>query len=157
MRTPLLFLLAFALPAAAQEPAYLDDRSDGPALIRSYYNAVNRQEYARAFAYFGDAPPAADYTTFASGYADTRKVELRLGPDSVDADMGGVDHFVGVVIGATRSDGATAVFTGCYTLRQTAWWKSDPPVFVPLRIKTASLTASEDSFEAARIPDKCIQ
>ena len=41
-------LTVFCLSATAQDKtAYVDDRSDGPALIRSLYNAINRKEYAR--------------------------------------------------------------------------------------------------------------
>ncbi len=149
-------LLILALPAAAQEqPAYLDDRSDGPALIRSYYNAIDRQEYARAYAYFGDAPPVPRYEEFAKGYADTTRTELRLGPDQPDADMGGVTHSVGVVLRATHADGTSAVFTGCYQVRQPAWWKTDPPVFSPLYIGRAHLSPNAANFESAVVPN-CI-
>ena len=148
-----LALLA-ALPAAAQdEPPYLDDRSDGPALIRSYYNAIDRKEYARAYAYFGEAPPVARYEDFAQGYADTVGTELRLGPDQPDADMGGVTHHVGVVLRASHADGSQAVFSGCYQVRQPAWWKTDPPVFAPLFIGRAKLAPSGESFERALVPD----
>lgn len=155
MRRALLLLLPLlAAPVAAEEaPAYLDDRSDGPALIRSYYNAIDRREYARAYAYFGDAPPVATYDAFARGYADTLRTELRLGPDQTDADMGGVTHTVGVVLRATRAGGGDQVYSGCYTLRQPAWWKTDPPVFAPLHIGRARLVATPEAFGRAALPD----
>lgn len=147
-----LILLAATSATAQQGPDYLDDRSDGPTLVRSYYNAVDRQEYARAYAYFGDAPPVPTYDAFARGYADTVRTELRLGPDQPDADMGGVTHGVGVVLRAIRADGSRQVFTGCYLVRQPAWWKTDPPVFSPLHIGRATLAPSSESFERAMIP-----
>ena len=147
-------LLLIAVPAPARTgPDYLDDRSDGPALVRSYYNAIDRREYARAYAYFGDAPPVPSYDAFAKGYADTARTELRTGPDQADADMGGVTHGVGVVLRAVRTDGTEQVFTGCYRVRQPAWWKTDPPVFAPLHIGQAKLVPSRDGFERAVIPD----
>ncbi len=73
------------LAARLAEPAYLDDRSDPAALIRSYYNAVARHEYARAWSYFGEAKPVADYPSFTAGYADTESVELSLGPVTTEA------------------------------------------------------------------------
>jgi hypothetical protein len=148
-----LLLLSVTSAAAQQGPDYLDDRSDGPSLVRSYYNAIDRQEYARAYAYFGDAPPVATYDAFAKGYADTARTELRLGPDQVDADMGGVTHSVGVVLRATTTDGSEQVFTGCYDVRQSAWWKGDPPAFSPLRIGHAKLSPSTERFESAAIPN----
>ena len=147
-----LLLLAAASAAAQSGPDYLDDRSDGPALVRSYYNAIDRREYARAYAYFGDAPPVPTYGAFAGGYADTLRTELRLGPDQPDADMGGVTHFVGVVLRATRADGSEQVFSGCYQVRQPAWWKTDPPVFAPLHIGEAKLAPAKESFDRAVIP-----
>ncbi|HVY51583.1 MAG TPA: hypothetical protein VHA07_08475, partial [Devosia sp.] len=41
-------------PALAAPPAYLDDRSTPEAVIASFYNAINRQEYARAWSYYED-------------------------------------------------------------------------------------------------------
>ncbi|MGH6859926.1 MAG: hypothetical protein ACRECY_06700, partial [Phyllobacterium sp.] len=39
-------------------PEYLDDRSTPETVIKSYYNAINRQEYARAYSYYApDSPP----------------------------------------------------------------------------------------------------
>ncbi len=68
-------LAAAALPAFAAPPAYLDDRSTAAALVRSFYNAVNRREYARAYSYFGDHA-AQPYAGFAAGYADTVSVSV---------------------------------------------------------------------------------
>ena len=41
-----VLLLFEVLPVLAAEPAYLDDRSTAASLVRSFYNAVNRHEYA---------------------------------------------------------------------------------------------------------------
>ena len=54
----------------AAQPAYVDDRSTAASLVRSYYNAINRQEYARAYTYFGDNNAPQSYASFAAGYAD---------------------------------------------------------------------------------------
>lgn len=152
-----ILLTLIALPAVAADAPYLDDRSDGPALIRSYYNAINAQEYARAYAYFGARPPVPTYDAFAQGYADTTRVTLRTGPDEQDADMGGVTHHVGVVLQASQVNAPAKVFSGCYTLRQSAWWKTDPPVFSPLTISGATLAPSATSFAEAQIPTNCLQ
>jgi hypothetical protein len=77
MRTSLaLIALLLASPALAQdEPAYLDDRSTPEAVISSYYNAINRAEYARAYSYFG-ADFAPGYDSWEFGYSDTSHVEV---------------------------------------------------------------------------------
>ena len=40
-----------AATPSAEQPAYLDNRSDPVAVLQSLYNAVNRREYARAYGY----------------------------------------------------------------------------------------------------------
>ena len=72
-------LAAVTFPAFAAEPAYLDDRSTAAALIRSFYNAVNRHEYARAYTYFGPNGGPKPYEIFAQGYADTQFVTVATG------------------------------------------------------------------------------
>ena len=42
---------AAAAQGHAPEPDYLDDRSTAEAVIGSYYDAINRKEYARAYSY----------------------------------------------------------------------------------------------------------
>ena len=79
-----LCVLALAsLPApapaqAADASPYLDDRSTPESLVRSLYNAINRQEYARAYTYF-DPPPAADFDAYVAGFENTERVDLALG------------------------------------------------------------------------------
>ena len=151
MLTGLALLLVSA--AAAQEPPpYLDDRSDPAALIRSFYNAVNRHEYARAWSYFGDARPAAGYPGFVAGYADTAAVELVTGPVATEGAAGSVFATVPVAIAATGA-GGTRVFAGCYTTRQIQPAIQEPP-FRPLFIASASLRAAQGPLAAA-LPASC--
>src|SRR5581483_8982233 len=35
---------------------YIDDRSTATQLVRSYFNAINRREYARAYSYWESGP-----------------------------------------------------------------------------------------------------
>jgi hypothetical protein len=151
MLRPALLLLA-ATPALAAEPAYLDDRSDPAAIVRSLYNAIDRQEYARAWSYF-DTPPAADYAGFAAGYADTASVALTLGPVSTEGAAGSVYGSVPVVIAATSPDGTTKIFAGCYTTRQVQPAIQEPP-FRPLEIVEGHLAAADGPPEAA-LPADC--
>src|SRR5258706_4848942 len=60
---------------------YIDDRSAGEQVIRSYYNAVNRKEYSRAYAYWEvGAAQLAPFAAFSSGYANTASVSLLTKP-----------------------------------------------------------------------------
>ena len=63
MRSVLILIATLTtLPAHAAQPAYLDDRSTPEAVISSFYNAIDRQEYARAWSYYedGQGVPAFD-------------------------------------------------------------------------------------------------
>ena len=73
-------LSTFALPAFA-DPAYLDDRSTAGSLVRSFYNAVNLHQYARAYSYFGDNAAPEPYENFAQGYQDTQFVTVVTGAE----------------------------------------------------------------------------
>ena len=84
MRTALLttaisLLACNASFAQTESPPYVDDRSDAAAIVKSFYNAISRQEYARAWDYFGDQKPATSFDKFVEGYADTERVDVATG------------------------------------------------------------------------------
>lgn len=150
---PALLLALLALPAAAAEPpAYRDDRSDPASLVASYYNAISRQEYARAWSYFGDTPPVADFATFATGYAGTLSVDLLTGPVVSEGAAGSIYSTVPVAIAAETAAGVQ-VFAGCYRLRQIQPAIQDPP-FRPIFIETAKLHPAKGDLAAA-LPAAC--
>ncbi|TIQ18702.1 MAG: DUF1176 domain-containing protein, partial [Mesorhizobium sp.] len=94
MRTALFAATAFfslavtGQPVLAADAAYVDDRSDAEAVIRSLYSAINRQEFARAWDYFGDTKPAKDFEEFVKGYDGTEKVDVKTGGVSEDGAAG---------------------------------------------------------------------
>lgn len=153
MILPAFVLALVAAPAFADEPAYRDDRSDAAALIGSLYNAIDRQEYARAWGYFDDPKPAASFEAFTQGYAGTAGVELRTGASVSDGAAGSVYFEVPVAIRATDAQGATRVFAGCYVVRQVDPAIQEPP-FRPLLIVSGKLAPSEAELDAAP-PESC--
>jgi hypothetical protein len=153
MRLAAALLRALAAPALAEEPPYLDDRSDPTAIVRSLYNAVSRHEYARAWSYFGETKPLPDYQAFVAGYAETASVELLTGPAATEGAAGSIYGSVPVALAATGTDGTTRVFAGCYVTRQLQPAVQEPP-FRPLEIDRASLHAAEGPLAAA-LPAQC--
>ncbi len=148
------FLLLIAGPAfAGDQPAYLDDRSDPATIVRSYYNAVDRHEHARAWSYFGDRKPVADYAAFVAGYAETDTVDLLLGSVTTEGAAGSIYGTVPVAITATATDGSTRTFAGCYVTRQVQPAIQEPP-FRPLQIESGTLHPAEPPLAAA-LPDDC--
>lgn len=149
----LALLGTLAIPAMAADTPYLDNRSDPAALVESFYNAINRQEYARAWDYFGDTKPATDFETFAKGFEGTASVEAATGSIGEEGAAGSVFYSVPIAIRATGTDGSEKVFAGCYTLRQLNAAAQEPP-FTPIRIEKGSLKPTSEAFENA-IPTSC--
>ncbi len=141
------------LDARSQSGPYSDDRSDAVSLIQSYYNAVNRKEYARAWGYYGDRKPAADFDAFAQGYADTAQVELVTGAVSEEGAAGSSFFNVPVAIRATNADGSEQVFSGCMMARLANPQIQGVP-FQPLHISEWSFLQAEEPLENA-VPERC--
>jgi hypothetical protein len=153
-----LLLIWWALvPAIAAEtatpPAYLDDRSDADALVRSLYNAVNRHEYARAWGYFA-TPPAKDFAGFVKGYEDTQRVDVVTGRIGSDGAAGSVFSEVPVAIRATDKKGESKIFAGCYTIKSVNPQIQEPP-FRALLIDRAKLKSVEGGSLMGSLPDGC--
>lgn len=121
---------------------YLDDRGGPAELLMSYYNAINRHEYLRAYWYWAQNLPADQlpaYDDFANGYANTASVELTLGAITGDVGAGQLYYSVPVALVATTTDGATQTFAGCYQLHLARPRIQAAPPFQPLAIERADV------------------
>jgi Protein of unknown function (DUF1176) len=147
-----LGLAPIAAQAAAEVPAYSDDRSDAGALVRSFYNAVNRHEFARAWGYFGTPPK--DFAAFVKGYDDTAYVDVFTGRINSEGAAGSTYSQVSVAIRATDSGGDTKVFAGCYTVKAVNAQIQEPP-FRALLIEKASLKPVDDVALSGAAPEWC--
>ncbi len=131
-----LALLAVAPALAA--PAYLDDRSTAASVVKSFYNAINLQQYSRAYTYFGPNGGPNSYAQFSAGYANTASVSVATGAAQPDGAAGSSFYTLPVAIDAVQSDGSHRQFAGCYTTRLIDPGVQDPPV-TPMFIYKASL------------------
>jgi hypothetical protein len=149
-----LAILALATATAiAEEAPYRDDRSDPAAIVASYYNAIARQEYARAWGYFGAQKPVAHYPAFVAGFAGTAGVTVEIGTVTTDGAAGSVYGSVPVAVTAAGADGKVTVYAGCYTTRQLQPAIQEPP-FHPLEILEGKLALAEGTAATA-IPSEC--
>jgi hypothetical protein len=105
------------LDVRAAEPDYLDDRSDAEAVVKSFYNAINRREFSRAWSYFGESKPSANFESFVTGFEDTKSVRVVTGEPGAEGAAGSTYFNVPVAIAATGADDTERVFAGCYTAR----------------------------------------
>lgn len=118
-------------PTSGTAPFY-EDRTAPVAALVSFYNAVNRKEYERAYSYFQGAPnPSPDlvgpYAQFAAGYANTASVTLAVGEVVEDAGAGNLFASFPVVITAKQTNGNTQVFSGCYFMHRVNTGISEDP------------------------------
>ena len=119
---------------------YVDDRSVGEQVIRSYYNAVNRKEYSRAYGYWeSGAPQLSPFAAFAAGYANTKAVALMTKPGTTDSGAGQTYYTVPAVVTASNADGSTTSFAGCYTLHLASPNAQATPPFRPLGVQSARI------------------
>jgi hypothetical protein len=120
---------------------YVDDRSAGESVVRSYYNAVNRKEYTRAYGYWeSGASQLPAFTPFQAGYANTKSVTLLTKSGTIGAGAGQTYYSVPAVITASNTDGTTTIFAGCYTLHLGSPNAQATPPFQPVAIQSARIT-----------------
>lgn len=97
------------------------------AALRSYYDAINRRDFAAAWRMWNDGGAASgkSLVDFSTGFQGTRDIRLEIG-EVVTDDSSSVD--VPVVVTAEMKAEGTRIFAGTYTLRrfeddQTNEWR----------------------------------
>lgn len=123
---------------AIDQSVYLDNTSDPVEVLRSFYNAINRREYTRAYSYWQDQSGLAPLPAFSEGYSTTESVTLATGEVQSDAGAGQLNYRVPVTIESHMNDGSSQTFAGCYTLHLGSPPIQSPP-FKPLGITAASI------------------
>lgn len=135
-------------------PDYRDDRSTPQALVESFYNAINRREYARAYDYFSVDGREPEFKSFVKGYENTRSVKVAVRKVEPDPGAGQIYWSQPLAIEAEKNDGSREVFTGCYTVLLTNPSMQEVPPFKPMQIVTGSLTKSPLALEKS-VPEGC--
>jgi hypothetical protein len=102
---------------------FFENVNDPVGLLQSYYNAINRREYERAYSYWespgtsaSSVPPA--YPQFVQGYATTASVALTTSMTSGQGAAGSTFVDIPTVLVATSTNRTRQTFYGCYTLRR---------------------------------------
>lgn len=151
-----LWIATTAASASAQghspEPGYQDDRSTAESVIGSFYDAINRREYARAFSYWEPGAAASElppFDEFAVGYVDTVAVDLTLGDVGSGVGAGQLYFTVPVTLVSTMVDGSSQTFVGCYTLHLGRPQLQAVPPFHPLSIQSATIQQVDPGADTA--------
>lgn len=114
---------ATSSPVPGQSLPFFENVNDPVELLQSYYNAINRREYERAYSYWESPGTSANstppvYTQFVKGYATTASVALTTGMTSGQGAAGSTFVDVPVVLVATNTNRTRQTFYGCYTVRR---------------------------------------
>lgn len=136
---------------------YLDNRTDPVELLQSLFNAINRQEYVRAYSYWqNNAPNLPSLDQFTQGYSTTQAVTLTFGTVTPDAGAGQIRYMVPTTLVAQQTDGTRQIFVGCYRLHiSNPDIQTDPP-FKPLAVESANVKqVSNDADTGALMNQMC--
>jgi hypothetical protein len=103
--------------ASAEPPASTGDALD---VLQAYYQAIDEQNYPRAYTYWGNNGTASQqsYTVFVQGFTSTDRVTLATGQAQTNAAAGSVYTEAPVVVFAQQRDGSRQSFCGNYRLRR---------------------------------------
>ncbi len=149
---PLITLGPVPNPASG---SYIDDRSTPSQVIVSLYNAINRQEYLRAYNYWmNPATSLGSFPAYANGYQDTASVALVFGKIGGDAGMSQVYYTIPVILKATARNGTHTNYAACYVVHETSPDVYGAPPFSPMGVdrgsaKVADMNASDASVLAS--------
>lgn len=124
---------------------YLDDRSTPTGLILSYYNAINRHEYLRAYSYWQDKSQLPPYDQFAQGYQDTASVRVRLGAMGLSVGAGQTYYTVPVLLMTVTTGGVQQTYSGCFTMHLGLPSAQATPPYQSLGFQTADVRQASNS------------
>lgn len=131
---------------------YIDNRSDPVELLRSLFNAINRQEYVRAYSYWeSGAQNLPDLAQFEQGYTKTQSVQLMAGTAITGVGAGQIYYQVPVTLLAQLADGSTQTFVGCYRLHLGNPSMQAEPPFHPLGIEAANVQQVANDANTAQL------
>jgi len=128
-----------------------DDRASPVRLLASYFNAVSRKEYPRAWAYW-ENPPNPSYEDFVQGYAETTSVLLVVRPPTfIEGAAGSQYTSIPTLLIVTHTDDSQHNFVGCYVARRAnPHIEGAPPDGWSLFDATISVTGSTDAAQLAQ-------
>jgi hypothetical protein len=104
-------LVVLTLQIASVSPSRAAEYASPQAMLLTYYNAINRQDYATAYALW--LSPPQTYQTFAAGFANTARVEPYFG--SLQSQNTSQVGYVPAVLLGYQIDGSVYSYYGCFT------------------------------------------
>ncbi len=147
--------------AHSGDSPFYENRTDAAGTLKSFYNAVNRKEYERAYGYYQGAPNpqpslAPPFAQFTAGFSDTAAVSLTLGEAISNAGAGNIYSGIPVIVQARHTDNTLHTFAGCYVLHRVNAGISPNPADSLWSINSAFLhPAANDTPLTAALNQPC--
>ena len=137
-------------------PGPFDSRGSPVDVLTSLYDAINRNDYARAYAYWEQPPSGLTEAQFAQGYADTASVFVAVRPPlRYDGAAGSTYAPLPSLLIATNRDSSKHAFVGCFVARRVNPQVSGAPD-TGWRIYSGTLSATAgNSTSATLLPATC--
>lgn len=106
-----VLLVVLTLQIASVSPIRAAEYASPQAMLQTYYNAINRQDYATAYALW--LSPRQTYQTFAAGFSNTARVTPYFGVlQTQNSTQAG---YVPALLLGYQFDGSVYSFYGCFT------------------------------------------
>ena len=135
---------------------YLDDRTGPIEVLSSLFNAVNRHEYVRAYAYWEANSTVGPFAQFQTGYADTASVALTFGTPVSNFGAGQIYYTLPVVLVAQTTSSVPQTYAGCYKFHLARPEIQGVPPFLPLAIASATVkTAANNADKTTLLQQAC--
>ena len=145
--TPTITVIPVIIPMPTN---YVDDRSTPWQVMISFYNAINRQEYSRAYGYWADpSKMLGSFNAFAAGYQDTASVDLVFSEITSDAYMSQVDYTIPVMLKTTARNNTHTNYAACYVVHEVSPDVLGSPPYFPMSIMRGSARASDINLSDA--------
>jgi heat shock protein HslJ len=146
-----------ALTDVVSASDYLDDRSTAVGLIQSYFNAISRKEYLRAYSYWKDPASAlGSFEKFEQGYANTDTVSVQFGNVTGDFGAGQMYYTVTALLNSKTTDGKSQAYAACYALHLSQPAVQATPPFVPMSIEKGQAKQVDNSTRLSDLgPTTC--
>lgn len=137
-------------PSAAQVPFY-ENRSGPLELMQSFYNAVNRGEYERAYGYVEQGQLKVTYDEFLQFYQPISLVTTYFGTPTTEGAAGSIYGTLSFVAVATYKDSTVRTFYGCFTTRRTNDGIDPDPASTLWRIYDYKITEAPPNLPIAQM------
>lgn len=160
--TLLLLVIAALLPAGASAQPVTADlapfevRTDPISQIASYYNAINLNDFIRAYSYWDTPPNDRSFDQFVAGFRETARVATFFAAPVIE-DFGAGNGYARVptLLAAEHTDGTRRNFVACFTVRKLNVPEDNAAGADPNWRLTDAEVTEVDGFDLANLEGAC--